>query len=475
MRGLVNDIPADQVVGQLSQVALLALPLVVAAVADTTADDDERNIGSLDGASGGDFVLGKRLGHEVLLELGLDELAALVSRTTVDTILAGASVEDGTKVTLDTERRDNTEAPENEASVCAANAVEKVLMERVDHHDTSNVADVTSGEDARDNGAVASRDKDERTLLTSDSQSLGQSIGRHTGAVRARSAIRPSVTRTVPVAVAVNGAVLPSSIGPVFEIVLRRHFASLEQESRVGSTIRVVCDVAHARKVDLVLVAIDVVALALHIQRSIASAQDEGCGHKDGNDSVDNEDQGSQGDGQPLAQCSARLSATSKTFLFFLLAPSNYSIGDDTPKTDKSSPGNRGNTRPTLLDSEAGNGKDHDQIDGQNSGDDARGDTHALGGGSEEEDGDQKVASGQGDVGEIEETRTSSVQTRRRDEDAHEEQNPPDEVDEEEEDGKVSQEADGPEIVRRDLGIVSTAQCDQRETRELTAGSSGSR
>jgi hypothetical protein len=67
------------------------------------------------------------------------------------------------------------------------------------------------------------------------------------------------------------------------------------------------------------------------------------------------------------------------------------------------------------------------------------------------------------------------VQTRRRDEDAHEEQNPPDEVDEEEQYGKVSEEADSPEVVRRDLGIISTGRRDGRETRKLTAGSSGSR
>jgi hypothetical protein len=475
VRSLADDIPADQVLGKLGQVALLALPLVVTAGADATADDDERNIGSLDGTSGSDLVLGEGLGHEVLLVLSLDELATLVSRTTVDTILTGASVEDGTEVALDTERRDNTKAPKNEASVCAANAVEKVLVERVNHHDTSNVTDVASGEDARDDRAVASRDEDEGALLTSDGQSLGQSIGRHTGTVRARSAIRPSVTRTVPVAVAVDSAVLPSSVGPVLEVVLGRHFASLKEESRVGSTVRAIGDVAHACKVDLVLVAINVVALAFHRQRSIASAQDEGCGHEDGNDSVDDEDQGSDGNGQPFAQCPACLGTTSKTLLFFLLAPSHYSVCNDTPKTDKSSPSDRGNTRPTLLNSKAGDGKDHDQVNGQDGGDDARGDAHALGGSREEEDGDQEVASGQGDVGEVEETRASSVQTRRRDEDAHEEQNPPDEVDEEEEDGEVSQEADGPQVVGRDLGIVSTASRPSREERLLTAGSSGSR
>jgi len=56
------------------------------------------------------------------------------------------------------------------------------------------------------------------------------------------------------------------------------------------------------------------------------------------------------------------------------------------------------------------------------------------------------------------------VQTGRRDEDAHKEQDPPDEVDEEEEDGEVSQEADGPEVVRRDLRL-SVLQRDSRGTR----------
>lgn len=99
----VDDIPADEVLGELGKVALLALPLAVTAVADATADDDERDVGSLNGAGAGDLVLGQGLGDEVLLELGLDELATLVSRTAIDTVLASATVEDGTEVTLETE------------------------------------------------------------------------------------------------------------------------------------------------------------------------------------------------------------------------------------------------------------------------------------------------------------------------------------------------------------------------------------
>lgn len=444
---LVNNIPAYEVVGELGQIPLLALPLVIATNADATADDDKRDVRGLDVASARDFVLGQRLGDEVLLELSLDVLAALVGGATVDTIFASASVEDGAKATLDTKRRDDTKAPQDEATVGTADAVKEILVKRVNHHDTSNVADMAGREDARDNGAIAGRNQDEGTLLTSDSQSFGQGVCGHASAVRAGGAVRPGVARAVPVTVAVNGAVLPGSVCPVLKIIFRRDLAGLKQKGRVGRAVGAVSDVAQTCKVNLVLVAVDVVTLAVHGQGGIASAQYKSGGHEDSNDGKHDHDQSGYQNGKPLAQCPASLRATSEALFFLALAPSHDSVGKDAPQGDECGPGDRGNTRPTLFDPQAGHGEDQDEVDGQDTSDDSHRDAHGLGGIGEEEDGDQKVTGGQGGVGKVEEARTSGMKAWRRDEDAHKEQDPPDKVDEEEEDGDVAQEANGPEIV----------------------------
>ena len=65
------------------------------------------------------------------------------------------------------------------------------------------------------------------------------------------------------------------------------------------------------------------------------------------------------------------------------------------------------------------------------------------------------------------------MQTRRRDEDAHEEENPPDEVDKEEEDSEVSEETDGPEVVGRNLRVVSIATRSRRDSSSLQPGHLG--
>lgn len=76
---------------------------------------------------------------------------------------------------------------------------------------------------------------------------------------------------------------------------------------------------------------------------------------------------------------------------------------------------------------------------------------HGPGRIGEEENGNQEVSGSQGGVREIEEAGASGVKAGRRDEYADQEQYPPDEVDHEEENSKVSQEANGPEVVGRDL------------------------
>lgn len=79
MRRLVDNVPTDEVLGEMRKIFLLTAPFAIASHADTTADDDEWSIGTLNRASAGHLVLGQRVGHQVLLELSLDVFPSLVS------------------------------------------------------------------------------------------------------------------------------------------------------------------------------------------------------------------------------------------------------------------------------------------------------------------------------------------------------------------------------------------------------------
>ncbi|KAI7165163.1 hypothetical protein KC349_g59 [Hortaea werneckii] len=80
-------------------------------------------------------------------------------------------------------------------------------------------------------------------------KSLSEVVGRHASAVRRWRVVRPGVTGAVPVA---------------------RVFACFEQNGGDSSTVDLW--LANAGEVDLVLVAVDVVAIAIHLQGRIASA-----------------------------------------------------------------------------------------------------------------------------------------------------------------------------------------------------------
>jgi len=94
MRSLVDNVPADEVVSESSQILLLSLPLRVRLDLDTTGDDHKRSVGALDVPSRRDFVLGKTVSDKVLLELRLDVFARLVCVAAVDTVFTGTALEE---------------------------------------------------------------------------------------------------------------------------------------------------------------------------------------------------------------------------------------------------------------------------------------------------------------------------------------------------------------------------------------------
>ena len=94
MRSLVDNVPADEVVSEGSQILLLSLPLRVRLDFDTTGDDHKRGVGALDVPSRRDLVFGKTISDKVLLELRLDVFARLVCVAAVDTVFTGAALEE---------------------------------------------------------------------------------------------------------------------------------------------------------------------------------------------------------------------------------------------------------------------------------------------------------------------------------------------------------------------------------------------
>lgn len=362
MRSLVDDVPGDEVVGQVSKIGLLALPLGVSAVADRTADNNERSVWSLDCACGDDLTLCQAVGNKVLLKLSLNELAALVSRLAVDAVFASAAVEEGSKNLLNAERTDNTKAPDGEAKVWVSDTVEQVFVKWVDEHDTDSVAVVSGSENARDDGTVAGRHKKPRTLLTDDCKSLGKCIGGHTGTVWAWSIVRPGVTWTVPVAVAVDRAVLVRGVGPVLKVILGRTLAGFDDHGWVLVSIAVVGDISNTSNVNLVLVAVDEDSLAIHFEGSIASAKDEGSGHEDNNDGVDGKNGSSEEDGQPLLESTASLWTTGEALFFLGLAPGDNAIGEDAPHCHQSSPYDGSDTRSALFGTYACNNDNDEHV-----------------------------------------------------------------------------------------------------------------
>jgi len=70
--------------------------------------------------------------NERFLELGLDVLSALVSGATIDRVFPSAALEQCSRKMAQAKRREYTPRPEKEASVWRTQAVEEILVERID-------------------------------------------------------------------------------------------------------------------------------------------------------------------------------------------------------------------------------------------------------------------------------------------------------------------------------------------------------
>lgn len=225
---LIDDVPTDEIVCQSGEVFLLALPFAVSSDFDARADDREWGVSTLNVASRHDFVLSEGVGDEVLLELRFDVLARLVGVAAIYTIFTRAALEERASEADSAEWRDDAPSPEDEATSGATDAMQKVLVERINHHDTGDLLHVPGAEDARNNATGTGRNQNPRSFLTSFGKGLGESIGRHSSRVGRWSIVGEGIARAVPVAVTRDGAILIGSIRPVLKIILEWLLASLE-------------------------------------------------------------------------------------------------------------------------------------------------------------------------------------------------------------------------------------------------------
>ena len=185
--------------------------------------------------------------------------------------------------------------------------------------------------------------------------------------MRRRRVVRPAVAGAVPVAVARDSAVLVSRISPVLEVEFQRDLSGLQKNGGRTGAVGLL-SLAKASQVDLVLVAIDEVALAVHLEACIASTQDQGGGHKDGDHNVDGQNDSSCEHSEPLAQSTTRFGTASQTLLFLALAPCNYPVGNDAVGGDECSPDDAGNTRRALFSADARDADNDDQVDEEEQG-----------------------------------------------------------------------------------------------------------
>ncbi|KAB8542114.1 hypothetical protein FH972_025577 [Carpinus fangiana] len=423
-------VPRNKVIRQLAQVALLALPLAVAPVLDAAADDNERRARGLD--------------------LGLEEAAGLPDAAAKGAVFLGGAAKDGAANALHAERRDDAEAPQAEAGGGVADAVQQVLVQRVDEHDAGDVAAVAGGEDATDEGAVASGHADPGASLASESQGLGERVGGHAGGVGGWRVVGPAVARAVPVAVARDGAVLDGGEGPLVKGALERGLTGLKQNGGYLVALGILA-VADAVKMDGVLAAVDGVAFAVVGQAGVDATEDQCGSQKNGDGDEDDQDSSLDQNANPLTQSASCLGTSGQTFFFLALTPGDDTIGHNTPDGNEQSPNGRSDAGPAFVGPDAVDGRNYDDVGQQQRGYDAHVYAESLGRAGEEDEGDEQVAEGETCVGEVGEAGASRVHVRRRNEDGDQQQHPPDKGDGGKEHGQVAEEADGPQVVWGDL------------------------
>lgn|SRR6478735_2542965 len=112
----IDDVPVLEVLGQLGQVSLFLLPCMAILDVLAGANNDKRRILVLDLTAGQRISPSERTGDQTLLQFGKDELAILLGRSSVYSVAARSSAEDGTRDSVQAEWGDNAPEPENESS-----------------------------------------------------------------------------------------------------------------------------------------------------------------------------------------------------------------------------------------------------------------------------------------------------------------------------------------------------------------------
>ena len=216
------------------------------------------------------------------------------------------------------------------------------------------------------------------------------------------------ITRAIPVTVAGDGTVLVGCVSPVLEVILQWRFAGLEEDGRILGTASF-GGISDAGKMHGVLVAIYEDTVTIHFECGIAGTHAESSGHQDDNNDEDNCENRSDCNSKPFLQCAACLGSASKTFLFFVFAVCDDTIGQDAPHSHDESPDNTCDTDPAFLKPDARYCQDKDHVNSQKSGDDCCGDAQTSGRSNEEDGCDEEIAEGETCVGEIEEARSTGV------------------------------------------------------------------
>ena len=165
MRRLAHHLPTHQIIRKRREILLLALPLRIATALDPAAHNRQRRISALDTPRRHYLVLGQAIGDEVLLQLRFDELPALIRIPPVHAVRAGAPLEKCAGEPHRAERGDGAPGPEKEAAGGAGQAVQEVLVHRVDEQQTRDLLQVAGTEDAGDDAAGARGDEDPGALF----------------------------------------------------------------------------------------------------------------------------------------------------------------------------------------------------------------------------------------------------------------------------------------------------------------------
>lgn len=244
-------------------------------------------------------------------------------------------------------------------------------MHGIDEHDALCFEEVAAGEDAAVDGADAGGNQDPGSFLAGEREGFGESISCHAGGVWGGGIVGPSVSWSVPVAVAVDQALFVDVIDEGLQGVLDWAFAAFEEHSgrflsvAVGGAVQG----TDTGEVDLVLLTVDEVLLSRGGEGGIAGADDQSCSEEDGNYRKHNHEDRVDKHSDPFPEGPPGFLSSGKAFLFLPLAPSNGPVLKDVENGYQGGPDDRGDTNPALFDAQLRYTEDnahiHEEEDGQ--------------------------------------------------------------------------------------------------------------